>query len=1718
MASPFKQNSTAGPSLDERKKLFAAPYADVLETAPEVQAAGAAAAAASAAAAAAAGGAAPSNVIEEIRQASKGDHARRHELCAAGVLSLPSPTGGQPLAARRTFAQLLVERAFLLTSTLAPYPGDGSNAAAAPAAGRPNSDAAACARPWVEAACGLEPSFYDEAANRNVEWASIWDDNPRGSPYLGSRGRLRDSDGSVLRYLLTTDVASANTEHSLFNWLFRRAGRPESAGCGGGGGGGGPAPEPVVLSHELLPKEWLPNAIVGGAHGKRGGMPPLGHLRRDGLVLDASSHLLLCFLSYPRPSARWCAYGAVLAHGKETRRHRRHHDRFAGAAAGSTGASRAALQFSPSAKHAVQRGARDAALGDDRPELKGGDLLNFDAVGCAALTDGNVYNFLLHAYLQFFLPDPRDWCTNSPQGGLIELDQLEFPSRPPPPTQAESAGVLGVNAQHGLGGVAYSMGGGGGGHAPGGANASNNGRLCELKGWGKIVDDVLNARRRQLAGLPLQGAMGMAAALFEGALPGAIGRGGGGGGGGGSPAPGGGGVGGASRRGSAHEFLSPSVGLAAKEGAGCGPWVLPISHGAVKAGEDASSRARRIGGRLECRNLQTQYAQKQHHYVHGGSGSHGRERYDAVVHNAAAIKDNYMPTQDYCGESGAWGATPHTEVFLLLVRDLWLGGSRTSAMGAVWAASADGGDGRAARAGCVGGGGGGAASMSVDADKVKAMAELATKSLYDADDLYVQHVGDLYVFACGRAAALEELLRQAAEQGGSNHHAQQQAVTWKALKTEFDDIVDHFEETRPVEEMGAVKDAMANAKAVAKRLKMLWKHAPKWVDDDAPLRKLQRKGRSLRASLEQWQRTNAGFAEWERSRAPPLFVLGAWDERRARDAVPPPSQAVLEALLLTVTYLQAQCDPARASDQQEAAMHADALRAAQGAAARDGGGAWGALGSFGEELLRLMGRPLSGGGAAQARGGAFPGGGGGGGGGGARSSGRSDSTHRYPLHPALLLLQPYLFRFLWTHFYNWRGDGDDGSQSGGGGARGGHQHVWPLLVELWLALLEPWKARARLGTLCLRTTLSETTKMPKHKDSPQWRGVQGRCHGVSMPQPSLARRLDGAAMEALVEVEGEGGGAARASLWYDDVLNEDELEACLAGPPVARAPGCGGGGGGGARPATTPKLAAKQRQKGGATRPRGPPPPPGLNQDLQHCHAYSCEWNLHVASGHHFYTSLAALFFRCAAAKHKDDGRSNKRDKNRAQSADAVMATRALLVLSQRGLLAHLSLVARLVDPVNIADAARGRRAAEKARAAGGVVFNGDDLAAGGAAAARVLGTDHATGTVSGKEGEALAHLFRCHAARLVEELPHGADEPLGGGLGQRRSSFGGGAGGGGGGGGGVLDRRTAWAHGVTRSELGIAMYDSLLSLLSGYAGEGRLHKLDALCGRKTPQVDLGGAVSSGAGAGIFGSLSPQKMAQRGRLHTNRDCSSAFLCAQALLPSVLRASLERKLGVPQGSAAQAVARQQLKAASASGMTALANNAVAKLAGAWRDIVEGGIGAVPKEALVGAGAVLLALLFGGGMYVAGAALLALFFPQLRPMGMAAAAGTAAAGAAADDGQYRRPNGIINEDYDSHVPVRGSTLRGGLRSVRDVQFYGHAADKPCASYESVTVVRSLNALFEGVIDPTLQFVTGEKTAAEWWSYTTDGRSAWSGAGARLACGAALSIYVAYRMAGP
>lgn len=307
-------------------------------------------------------------------------------------------------------------------------------------------------------------------------------------------------------------------------------------------------------------------------------------------------------------------------------------------------------------------------------------------------------------------------------------------------------------------------------------------------------------------------------------------------------------------------------------------------------------------------------------------------------------------------------------------------------------------------------------------------------------------------------------------------------------------------------------------------------------------------------------------------------------------------------------------------------------------------------------------------------------------------------------------------------------------------------------------------------------------------------------------------------------------------------------------------------------------------------------------------------------------------------------------------------------------------------------------------------------------------------------------------------------------------------------------------------------MYDSLLSLLNAYAGEGRLHKLDALCGRKTPQVDLGGAVSSGAGAGIFGSLSPQKMAQRGRMHSNRDCSSAFLCALALLPHVLRKRLERELNVPQGSAAQAAARQQLKAASASGVTALASNAVAKLAGAWSDVVEGGIGAVPKEALAGAGAVFLALIFGGGMYVAGAALLALLFPQLRPMG-AAAAGAAAAGAA-DDGHYRL-NGIIREDC---VPVRSSTLRDGLRSVRSVRFYGHAADKPCASYESVAVVRSLNALFEGVVDPTLQFVTGGATAAEWWSYKTDGRSAWSGAGARLAVGAALAVYVVYRMAGP
>ena len=58
---------------------------------------------------------------------------------------------------------------------------------------------------------------------------------------------------------------------------------------------GGPAEGTVVLSHSLLPPEWIPNAVVRGAPvgGAHGGMPPVGLLRRDGLLLDAPSHMLL---------------------------------------------------------------------------------------------------------------------------------------------------------------------------------------------------------------------------------------------------------------------------------------------------------------------------------------------------------------------------------------------------------------------------------------------------------------------------------------------------------------------------------------------------------------------------------------------------------------------------------------------------------------------------------------------------------------------------------------------------------------------------------------------------------------------------------------------------------------------------------------------------------------------------------------------------------------------------------------------------------------------------------------------------------------------------------------------------------------------------------------------------------------------------------------------------------------------------------------------------------------------------------------------------------------------------------------------------------------------------------------------------------------------------------------------------------------------------------
>ena len=137
---------------------------------------------------------------------------------------------------------------------------------------------------------------------------------------------------------------------------------------------------------------------------------------------------------------------------------------------------------------------------------------------------------------------------------------------------------------------------------------------------------------------------------------------------------------------------------------------------------------------------------------------------------------------------------------------------------------------------------------------------------------------------------------------------------------------------------------------------------------------------------------------------------------------------------------------------------------------------------------------------------------------------------------------------------SWRGDGDDGSNSGGGGARGGHQHVWPLLVELWLALLEPWKAGARLATLGAphgeRTTMRGTMR--------DFRATAARAHDVSLPeaQRRACASLQANArhdLEADVEVDDsddadavcaglEAGargarlGSLRATRWYDDCL------------------------------------------------------------------------------------------------------------------------------------------------------------------------------------------------------------------------------------------------------------------------------------------------------------------------------------------------------------------------------------------------------------------------------------------------------------------------------------------------------------------------------------------------------------------------------------------------------
>ena len=108
---------------------------------------------------------------------------------------------------------------------------------------------------------------------------------------------------------------------------------------------------------------------------------------------------------YPRANSRWCGYGAVLAHGRNSRhRHRERPALPASAAApgsgGLGGLGGMAAQYTRGAALAEERRVRDVLHGDDRPALPSGAELTFDTVGAAALTDGCPYNFLLHAWLQ----------------------------------------------------------------------------------------------------------------------------------------------------------------------------------------------------------------------------------------------------------------------------------------------------------------------------------------------------------------------------------------------------------------------------------------------------------------------------------------------------------------------------------------------------------------------------------------------------------------------------------------------------------------------------------------------------------------------------------------------------------------------------------------------------------------------------------------------------------------------------------------------------------------------------------------------------------------------------------------------------------------------------------------------------------------------------------------------------------------------------------------------------------------------------------------------------------------------------------------------------------------------------------------------------------------------------------------------------------------------